>query len=306
MIQAVSIISGAGELRLTQRDGGLPTTFAAGAAPGESGVSVLGVRFVGGVHLAGTPQFHLVCFQLGQARFDCRIGSRTLQHHPAAGSLAVCPAGMDCAADADRGVDAVLVTVDPRQLALAVAEDSGLEARLLERLSGHDPVLLDLARTLAIESADGYPNGPWYWNEKADGFIAGLLAGHTVRFEGRARGRLGKTTLRRLRDYILAHLQQPIAVGTLAEMAGRSPFNFSRVFTRSVGVTPHRYIVHLRLQRAIELVREGRSSLAEIAVCTGFADQSHLWRWVRRVHGISLAQIGAAYDAIRCERQEYP
>jgi AraC family transcriptional regulator len=47
------------------------------------------------------------------------------------------------------------------------------------------------------------------------------------------------------------------------------------------------------LRRAVELVRDGRSSLAEIAAATGFADQSHLSRWVRRVHGVSLTQLTA-------------
>jgi AraC family transcriptional regulator len=56
-------------------------------------------------------------------------------------------------------------------------------------------------------------------------------------------------------------------------------------------MTPHRYVVRLRLRRAVELVREGRSSLAEIAALIGFADQSHLSRWVRRVHGVSLSQL---------------
>jgi AraC family transcriptional regulator len=45
-------------------------------------------------------------------------------------------------------------------------------------------------------------------------------------------------------------------------------------------MSPHRYVVHQRLQRAIELMREGRSGLADIAASTGFADQSHLSRWV--------------------------
>jgi AraC family transcriptional regulator len=102
---------------------------------------------------------------------------------------------------------------------------------------------------------------------------------------------LGKAALARLRDYAVAHLDEPIEVSALAEIAGRSPFHFSRVFTRSVGMTPHRWVVHRRLQRAIELVREGRSGLAEIAARTGFADQSHLSRWARRVHGVSLTQL---------------
>jgi AraC family transcriptional regulator len=102
---------------------------------------------------------------------------------------------------------------------------------------------------------------------------------------------LGKDVLERLRDYVVAHLDEPIEVAALANIAGRSPFHFSRVFARSVGLTPHRYVVHLRLRRAIELVRERRSGLPEIAARTGFADQSHLSRWVRRVHGVSLTQL---------------
>ena len=85
----------------------------------------------------------------------------------------------------------------------------------------------------------------------------------------------------------MAHLDEPIEVAALAGLAGRSPFHFTRVFSQSVGMSPHRYVVHLRLERAIELMRDGQSGLAEIAASTGFADQSHLSRWVRRVHGVS-------------------
>jgi AraC-like DNA-binding protein len=51
---------------------------------------------------------------------------------------------------------------------------------------------------------------------------------------------------------------------------------------------PHRYVVLLGLQRATEPIRHGRSGLAEIAACTGFADQSHLARWVRCVRACPL------------------
>jgi AraC family transcriptional regulator len=130
-----------------------------------------------------------------------------------------------------------------------------------------------------------------YWNEVASGFIDGLLARYTSECKSRGRGTLGKDVLARLRDHVLAHLNEPIEVAALAKIARLSPFHFSRTFRRSVGLSPHRYVVHLRLQRAIALVREGRSGLAEIAARTGFADQSHLSRWVRRVHGASLTQL---------------
>jgi AraC family transcriptional regulator len=290
------MMKGIGELNLAQKDGGPPTTLASGGAPGESGVSVLSVRFQGGLHLRATLRQHLICFQMAQTRFDCRMANRTLLHDPHAGSLAICPAGIDCAADAEGSVDAILVAIDPGQFALAAAEDSALEAHVTERFSGYDQALLDIARTLALEGADSYPNGPLYWNELASRFIGGLIARHTSEVEYRPRGLLGKNVLELLKDYVLNHLGEPIEVATLASIAGRSPFHFSRVFTRSVGVTPHRYIVHLRLQSAIELVRDGRRSFAEIATHTGFADQSHLSRWVRRVHGVALSQLAACTD----------
>jgi AraC family transcriptional regulator len=282
-----------GELRLAQEDGSPPATLAHGGAPGESGVSVLRVRFSGGMHLAATMQRHLVCFQVtsSPSRFDCRMADRTLLHEPPSGSLAICPAGIDCAADATGCVDATLIAVEPARLALVAAQEEVLEAQLLERLVGYDQPLLDLAVSLAFESASDYPNGPLFWNEVADEFVDGLVARHTVEPPRRSRGMLGKNVLQRIKDHVFANLEGPIEVATLATIAGRSPFHFARVFRRSVGMSPHRYVVHLRLERAIELVREGRSSLAEIAARTGFADQSHLSRWTRRVHGISLTQL---------------
>lgn len=281
-----------GELYLVQEDGTAPTMLVQGSAPGESGVSVVSLRFHGGLHFRATTQQHLIWFQ-SPVRIECRMADQVLGHQAPAGSLAICPAGIDCAADARDSVDAIIVAVDPGHLALAAAEDSALEAHLIERLSGYDQGLLDLARTLVSESADDYRNGPLFWNEAASAFIDGLVTRHTSGLAYRARGAFGKELLDQLKDYIVAHLDEPIEVATLARIAGRSPFHFTRVFTRSVGMTPHRYVVHLRLQRAIELAREGRTGLAEIAAHTGFADQSHLSRWVRRVHGVPLTQLVA-------------
>jgi AraC family transcriptional regulator len=301
------MMRGLGELSLTQEDGGWPTTLAAGSAPGESGVSVLKVRFQGGAHLAATMQRHLICFQMSrQLRFECRMADRALSHEPPSGSLAICPAGIECSADAEGSVDAILLAIDPGQLALSAAEDSAIEARLIERMSGYDQALLELARILVLESADDYPNGPLYWNEVASSFISGLVARHTSELQSRTRGMLGKNVIERLRDYVITHLDERIEVAALAKIAGRSPFHFSRVFRRSVGMSPHRYVVHLRLQRAIALVREGRSGLAEIAARTGFADQSHLSRWVRRVHGVSLTQLMRDDDSNSRNLQDRP
>src|SRR5262249_43925467 len=155
------------------------------------------------------------------------------------------------------------------QLALAAAEDSAPEAEIIECMAGLNHVLFDLGRTLASESAHGYPEGPLFWNDAATSFIHEVVARHTSAPEPRSGGTLEKDVIKRIRSYVLEHLDGPISVANLADIAGKSTFHFSRLFTRSVGVSPHRYIVHVRLRRASELIRDGRSSLAEIAVRTG-------------------------------------
>jgi AraC family transcriptional regulator len=285
-------VAALGEFGAAQANGDPPTTLVAGSAPGESGVAVFCHRFDGGMHFRNTPPQHFICFA-SQIRVELRMAGQVVCYEPPAGSLIIHPAGLDWAADADESVDALTVAIDPAWLALAAAEGSERQAQLIERVSSYDHSLLALARTLAFESTDDYPNGPLFWNEIASRFIDRLAARHMSALPVRARGMLSSDALRRIKEYVVAHLDEPIEVAALAGIAARSPFHFTRLFTQAVGLTPHRYVIHLRLRRAVELVRDGRLGLAEIAARTGFADQSHLSRWVRRVHGVSLTQLTA-------------
>jgi AraC family transcriptional regulator len=280
------------DLHLTQGDGGLPTTLVAGSAPGESGVSIFKGRFRGSAHFSGTPRQHLIWFSLSsQVRHHCRIGDHTLQHEPTTGSLAICPAGICSAAHTDAGVDMLIIAIQPDRFTLAAAEDAALDAQLDHRLVGYDATLFELGGLLADEGAAQKLNEPLFWNDVASRFVDRLVDRHASPAMLRRQRRLGKRAVERVREYVMDHLDEAIDVETLAGIAHLSPFHFSRMFARSVGVTPHRYVVRLRLRRAVELLREGRLGLAEIAARTGFADQSHLSRWMRRVHGVPLTRL---------------
>ena len=67
------------ESYLVQEGGGLPMTLAGGSAPGESGVSVISLRFQDGLHFRATPEQHLVWFQ-SAVHIECRIANQTLRH----------------------------------------------------------------------------------------------------------------------------------------------------------------------------------------------------------------------------------
>jgi len=72
----------------------------------------------------------------------------------------------------------------------------------------------------------------------------------------------------------------------LARAAGLSRFQVSRQFRGTYGVPPSAYLRQVRLREARRRLAAG-TAIAEVALATGFADQSHLTRWFRRTFGIT-------------------
>jgi AraC-like DNA-binding protein len=93
-----------------------------------------------------------------------------------------------------------------------------------------------------------------------------------------ARGGLPARTMHRIDEYFEEQLGSSIDLATLAGIAGLSMYHFARQFKQSTGTSPHAYVLQKRLASAAELLANSNLSLAEIAVVTGFSDQSHLTR----------------------------
>jgi len=76
-------------------------------------------------------------------------------------------------------------------------------------------------------------------------------------------------------------------------VAHLSTYHLTRVFKKSTGVSPHQYVVQVRVNSARSLLTAGAGnrSLAEIAAAVGFADQSHLTRHFKRVLGVTPKQL---------------
>jgi AraC family transcriptional regulator len=94
-------------------------------------------------------------------------------------------------------------------------------------------------------------------------------------------------------DLIEARLAEPLRLSELASAVGMSPVHFARVFRRETGLTPARWIMRRRTERAVELIRTTKLSLAEIAYATGFSSQSHMTRAVRALTGATPAKLRA-------------
>ena len=101
------------------------------------------------------------------------------------------------------------------------------------------------------------------------------------------RGGLPPRLMGRIREYIDSHLSENISLDRMAEMAGLSVFHFVRAFRRSFGTPPHNYQLRRRIEHAHNLLRQTELALSEIALSTGFSDQSHFARHFRRLTGMT-------------------
>ena len=93
--------------------------------------------------------------------------------------------------------------------------------------------------------------------------------------------------LRRIVEKLNADYRERLTLGELSQEAGVHPVHLSRVFRRCKREGISEYVHRLRIREACqEMLRPG-TTLAEIALATGFADQGHFTRSFRRITGMS-------------------
>lgn len=114
---------------------------------------------------------------------------------------------------------------------------------------------------------------------------------------------LGRLELSRLTEYIEENIGRPISLMELAALVNVSRFHFARLFKRSMGVTAINFVEACRIRRAQALIQETDLSLVDIALLTGFADQSHFTRRFHRHLGCTPAAFAREQG---CRRSSPP
>jgi AraC family transcriptional regulator len=82
-----------------------------------------------------------------------------------------------------------------------------------------------------------------------------------------------------------ARCAEPLTLDALAAAARLSPYHFLRVFRRTVGTTPHQFVLRTRLRRAAARITGGGTSITEAAYASGFGDLSTFNAQFRREFG---------------------
>lgn len=133
--------------------------------------------------------------------------------------------------------------------------------------------------------------------------LAAALSIHLLRKYGTSRqspcqhkGGLPPALLRRVIEYINAHLCNELGLVELAGIAKLSPHHFGAAFKAAMGTSPHQYIIERRVDRAREFLHDPDRPIAEIAQAVGFSSQSHLTTHFRRLTGVTPARFRRPVD----------
>lgn len=96
---------------------------------------------------------------------------------------------------------------------------------------------------------------------------------------------VGSVRFKRVVDFIEAHLESDIGLFELSALAGLSVRHFSHAFKAAAGMTPHRYILRRRIERAKNLLRTTGETIEAIAERVGFSNQRQFSRTFARLTG---------------------
>jgi AraC-like DNA-binding protein len=94
------------------------------------------------------------------------------------------------------------------------------------------------------------------------------------------------------REFLDAHRGTAVTSAALEAVTGMNRFALARHFRACLGTSPYRYLVLRRLDHARALIRGG-APLADAALHSGFADQSHMTRQFKRAYGVSPGRWAA-------------
>lgn len=182
------------------------------------------------------------------------------------------------------------------ELLIMVAEDLELDRDRVEirnRFSVRDPQLESIGWALKAEMESGYPSGRLYLDGLALSVATRLVRCHSsVSVESKTvTGRMSGRRLREVLTFIEDNLNQELPLNEIAAVAGLSVSHFKSLFRETVGMPAHQYLIRRRVERAKSLLVEGKMSISQIALETGFAHQSHLARHMRRILGASPKAI---------------
>lgn len=257
------------------------------------GLAARRVRATPGRHPSDpTPEHRLIFYLTPGVAADCCCEGLRQSRISAPYDFDVVPAGSGGAWEDQSACDMVAVRLAP-SLVASTAEALGLpggRADLAPRLGARDPLIEHVLRALAAELEAPAPAGRIYADSLAVALTTRLLQNFGA-VGAAGRQTLSKPQVRRVVEFVETNLDGQLTLEQIAEVAGMSIPHLTTLFRRTMGQSVHAYVMERRVQRARALLLGRGMTIAQVALETGFAHQSHLARWMRRLLGVTPSEI---------------
>jgi AraC family transcriptional regulator len=244
------------------------------------------------------PQPQVVLVTSGQVEVRERSFSRMASFLAGPGSVTVWPAGHESKSISwDGPCETVDVGIESSTLDRLGHHDDLMAAMALAPQPGvQDPQLQTLVSAMVTEVQAGCPAGRLYGESLSLAFAAHLLGRYSAikRTRDAVKGGLSKRQLATVLEFIHDNMKSDLSLAELADTACLSSSHFALSFKTSVGISPHQYVIRERVNRARQLLAEGRLSITEVTHAVGFSNQSHFTETFRRVTGTTPRQFQQA------------
>jgi AraC family transcriptional regulator len=220
------------------------------------------------------------------------LGSDVRDEFIHTGDIVINPANISHSACWNEETLFTLLFFEPELIARAAYEfidPSRIE--LLPHFAQPDPVIYEIGHSLMSQLQTSRQVSKIYADSVAL-FLATHLLEHYCVCENNIEENndiLHQKDLRQVVDYVDAHLDQNLSLTDLANLVGRSNYHFARLFKKTLGVSPHQYLIERRTERATRLLVNTNLSMAEIAQFTGFSSHSHFCLTFRKHMSVTPA-----------------
>lgn len=240
-----------------------------------------------------TPEYSLekfaITINLGQSFEIERIIDRHIEKGLMfTGAVGLCPIDIPQIIRWNRDTNILILSLEDELLSHHAIELLGTDQyEMFPHLITQDALIYQMGLKLQEQLKINDSDSRLYAESAATFLVVHLLQNYSIQkaLIREYAGGLPKQQLRKVTDYIDVHLTQDISLDAIANYLGISRYHFCRLFKQSTGLSPHQYVIQQRVERAKQLLKRGKLSIAETAIACGFNHQSHLHRHFKRLTG---------------------
>jgi AraC family transcriptional regulator len=235
--------------------------------------------------------YNLIGINIGSGfQMEQKIDGRWKSGYVFSGAIGLCPFNLSYALRWDKEMNVISLNLEHELLirnALELLDTEQVE--LMWQIAFQDPLIQQIGLALKAELQSNEMGSQLYAEAMANALAVHLLRHYSTQGHQTLSSNCGFAPhkLRLVIDYINDYLEHELSLNELAAIAQLSQYHFCHAFKQATGLSPHQYLIQQRVERAKQLLKQGKMTIGEVAIACGFTHQSHLHRHFKRLTGVT-------------------